>query len=258
MKFRIYYNALLLTGVLFFLSSCASRKDMAYLQDIETNKANADTLQYELKLQPDDLLTIIVSAENPEITNPFNLPFIQANYAIENSQAGIKTYLIDKSGNIDFPVLGEVQLANLTRVEANKKMVSLISKYIKTPVVNIKILNYKISVLGEVNHPGVFSISSERVTLLEALALAGDLTVYGKRDNLILIREIDGKKSYNRVNITNSDFVNSTFYYLAQNDLILVEPNKTKMNNSKYGPNITSFIAIASLLITTSVLIFRK
>lgn len=231
---------------------------MAYLQDIDSKNSQESTLNYELKLHPDDLLSIIVSAENPEVTNPFNLPQIQSNYNIDNNQAGIKTYLIDKEGFIYFPVLGKVHLADMSRVEANKKMIELVSTYIKNPIVNIKILNYKISILGEVNRPGSFSIQSERVTLLEAIALAGDLTVYGKRNNIILIREADGKKSYNRIDITNSSFIESPYYYLAQNDLILVEPNKTKMNASKYGPNVTSIISVASLIVTTAIIIFRK
>lgn len=258
MKFIIYYKLVLFLGVLLFLSSCASRKEMAYLQDIDSRNSQESTLNYELKLHPDDMLSIIVSAENPEVTNPFNLPQIQSNYNIDNNQAGIKTYLIDKEGFVDFPVLGKVHLADMSRVEANKKMIDLISIYIKNPIVNIKILNYKISVLGEVNRPGSFQIQSERITLLEAIALAGDLTVYGKRDNIILIREADGKKSYNRIDITNSSFIESPYYYLSQNDLILVEPNKTKMNSSKYGPNVTSIISAASLIITTAIIIFRK
>jgi polysaccharide biosynthesis/export protein len=258
MKIKIDYKQLVFIGFLLFLNSCASRKDIAYLQDIDSKKSQDNTVNYEIKLQPDDRLSIIVSAENPEITNPFNLPFIQSNYAIENGQSGIKTYLIDKEGYIDFPVLGQVQLANLTRVEANKKMVGLVSKYIKEPIVNIAILNYKISVLGEVNRPGTFALQSERITLLEALALAGDLTVFGKRNNVILIRETNGKKSYNRIDLTSASFIDSPYYYLTQNDLLLVEPNKTKMNTSKFGPNITSIISVASLLVTTAIIIFRK
>lgn len=231
---------------------------MAYLQDIDSRNSQESTLNYELKLHPDDMLSIIISAENPEVTNPFNLPQIQSNYTVENSQTGIKTYLIDKEGFIYFPVLGKVHLADMTRVEANKKLVDLVSVYIKNPIVNIKIVNYKISVLGEVNRPGSFSIMSERVTLLEALALAGDLTIYGKRENIIIIRETDGKKSYNRIDLTNSSFMESPYYYLSQNDLLLIEPNKTKMNASKFGPNVSSIIAAASVILTTAVIIFRK
>lgn len=240
------------------LNSCASRKDMAYLQDIDSKNSQESTLNYELKLHPDDMLSIIVSAENPEVTNPFNLPQIQSNYNISKDQSGIKAYLIDKEGFINYPVLGKVHLAEMSCLQANKKIVDLISTYIKNPIVNIKILNYKISVLGEVNGPGSFTLNSERVTILEALAMAGDLSIFGKRENVLIIREADGKKSYNRIDLTNSSFMESPFYYLSQNDLIIVEPNKTKMNSSKFGPNISIAFSTASLLITLGLLIFKK
>ena len=240
------------------LFSCASRTDMAYLNDIVNQTTTNSSVDYEVRLQKDDLLSIIVSAENPEVTYPFNLPQIQINYSVDGAQGSIKTYLIDKEGYIDFPVLGKVKLDNLTRLEANKKLVDLISKQIKNPSVNLKILNYKISVLGEVNNPGTFPIQSDRVTILEALSMAGDLTIFGKRNNILLIREADGKKSYNRIDITKSDFIQSPHYYLTQNDLIIVEPNKTKMNSSNFGPNVTTTISALSLLTTVILLITRN
>lgn len=254
----IKYCFLSITSVIFLLSSCASRTDIAYLQNIDSKNSQESKTDYEIKLHPDDMLSVIVAAENPESTAPFNLPQIQSNYTIENNQSGIKTYLIDKQGFIDFPVLGRVHLADLTRIQANKKLVELVSVYIKNPIVNIKILNYKISVLGEVNKPGSYNVASERITILEALSMAGDLTIFGKRTNLILIREIDGRKSYNRIDITNADFLESPFYYLAQNDMIIVEPNKTRINASAYGPNIGILISIISVITGTAVLIFRK
>lgn len=240
------------------LFSCASRTDMAYLNDIENQTTTNSPVDYEVRLQKDDLLSIIVSAENPEVTYPFNLPQIQINYSVDGAQGSIKTYLIDKEGYIDFPVLGKVKLDNLTRLEANQKLVDLISKQIKNPSVNLKILNYKVSVLGEVKNPGTFPIQSDRVTILEALSMAGDLTIYGKRNNILLIREKEGKKSYNRIDITKSDFVQSPYYYLAQNDLIIVEPNKTRINSSKYSPNVPATISALSLLTTLILLITRN
>ncbi len=251
------FFCLLLLGLLVF-NSCASRKDVAYLQDIDNKNVQETTINYEIKLHPDDLLSIIVSAENPEVTIPFNLPQIQSNYNTDNSQSGIKTYLIDKEGFIYFPILGKIHLADLTRIEANKKLVDMVAVHIKNPIVNIKILNYKVSVLGEVNRPGSFTVGSERITILEALSLAGDLTIFGRRNNIILIREKDGKKSYNRIDLTNADFVESPFYYLTQNDMIIVEPNKTKINASVFGPNISTTISIIGVLTTIAVLIFRK
>jgi polysaccharide biosynthesis/export protein len=241
--------------VLFLIFSCATREKMAYLNDVENQTGTNTSLGYEVRLQKDDLLSIIVSAENPEITYPFNLPQIQVNYTVDGSQSSIKTYLIDKEGYIDFPVLGKVKLDSLTRLEANQKLTDLISKHIKNPSINLRILNYKVSVLGEVNKPGTFPIQSDRVTILEALSMAGDLTIFGKRNNILLIRETNGNKSYNRIDITKSDFTQSPFYYLSQNDVIIIEPNKTKMNSSNFGPNITTTISALSLLTTVILLI---
>lgn len=252
--FRFFIFSILVVS----LFSCASRTEMAYLNDLGNQKTIESTVDYEVKLQKDDLLSIIVSAENPEVTYPFNLPQIQANYTIEGTQGSIKTYLIDKEGYIDFPVLGKVKLDNLTRLEANQKLTDLISKHIKNPSVNLRILNYKISVLGEVNNPGSFPIQSDRITTLEAISMAGDLTIFGKRNNILIIRESEGKKTYARIDITKSDFIQSPYYYLTQNDVIIVEPNKTKMNSSNFGPNIQVTLSALSLLTTVILLITRN
>ncbi len=227
------------------------------MQDIESKGLENATLNFEPKLQPDDLLSIIVSAETPEVTMPFNLPQIQGNYQVGNNQNGIKTYLIDAFGNIDFPVIGKVKLAGLTRTEANDKLVSEVSAYITNPSINLRILNYKISVLGEVVQPGNYVVSSERITFLEALSLAGDLTIYGQRNNILIIRETDGKKIFTRIDMTKADFMSSEFYYLKQNDVIVVEPNDTRVNASVVGPNLSLIISALTLLTTVVVIILR-
>jgi len=239
------------------LFSCTSKEKIVYLQDIDRAKTYEQALAYEPVLQADDLLSIIVFADNPEVTIPFNLPQIQGNYQINNNQSGIKTYLIDNEGYIDFPILGLVKLGGLHRREANAKMVKLVSEYIRNPGINLRILNFKVSVLGEVSRPSSYTIAGERVSLLEALSLAGDLTIYGKRNNILIIREINGIKSYHRVDITQSDFLNSPFYYLAQNDMVVVEPNTSKINSAGVGPNTGIILSGISLLITIAVLIFK-
>lgn len=228
-----------------------------YLQNIDQINSNQGSLSYEPKLQNDDLLSIIVAADQPELTVPFNLPQIQGNYQINQNQDGIKTYLIDIDGNIVFPVIGKVKLAGLTRSQAVRMLEEKIKEYITNPSVNLRILNYKFSVIGEVNRPGTFKIESERVTLLEALSQAGDLTIYGNRSNILIIREVGGKKEYNRVDITKADFINSPFYYLVQNDVVVVEPNKTKVNSSVVGPNLNVTISAISLLTTILFIITR-
>ena len=254
-KHQKYIFLLLFLATLF---SCSSGAKITYLQNVDEKLSEEITLKYEPILQPDDLLSIIVSAQNPESTIPFNLPKIQGDYGINNNQNGIKTYLIDNDGEIDFPVLGKIKLGGLVRSEANKKLESVVSEYVKNPGINLRILNFKISVLGEVNRPGTFSIDSERITLLEALGKAGDLTIYGKRTDILIIREINGEKKYQRIDITKSDFVSSPFYYLAQNDVVVVNPNKTKINASVVGPNSTVILSSISLLVTILVLLFKK
>ena len=247
----------LLVFSLILLLSCASKKKVVYLQDIDQTKSYDSSTLYEPKLQPDDLLSIIVSAENPELSVPFNLPQIQGNYEINNNQNGIKTYLVDNFGYIEFPVIGKLKLGGLTRTEATAKLVNAVGEYIKNPIINLRILNFKVSILGEVLKPSSFTLSSERITLLEAISMAGDLTIYGKRNNILIIREAEGKKTYNRVDITKSDFLNSPFYYLAQNDIVVVEPNKTRVNASVIGPNVTATISAISVLVTLIVVLLR-
>lgn len=241
--------------------SCGSKKDVVYYQNIDSITAQQNNNSYEIKIQPDDLLLIIVSAEDPEVAMPFNLTTISvANSAKLEVQAGqqtIQSYLVDRNGMIEFPILGKLDVGGLSRTEVLKLLKEKISLYIKNPIVNLRIMNFKISLQGEVNQPGTYPVSSERVTLVEALSMAKDLTIYGKRDNILVIREINGVKSYNRVDITKSDFINSPFYYLAQNDVIYVEPNKTRINSSAVGPNTSVIISAISILVSLAVLIFK-
>jgi polysaccharide export outer membrane protein len=167
----------------------------------------------------------------------------------------MQLYLVDANGFIDFPVLGKIKVGGLTRSEALLLFQQKIAAYIKNPIVNLRIMNFKVSIQGEVTLPGTYPIASERVTLIEALSMAKDLTIYGKRDNILIIREINGVKSYNRVDITKADFINSPFYYLAQNDVVYVEPNKNKVNGSAIGTNTGVIISITSLVITLITLI---
>jgi polysaccharide export outer membrane protein len=253
-KSIIKLGFLILTLSLF---SCASKKKVLYLQNIESIEGSNKNSNYEPRLQNDDLLSIIVSADQPELTYPFNIPQIQGNYKINENQDGIKTYLIDAYGYIEFPVVGKIKLAGLTRSEAVDKLTTAVKEYITNPTINLRILNYKISVLGEVNKPGNFIISSERITVLEAISYAGDLTIYGKRNNVLIIRESNGVKTYNRVDLTKADFIYSPLYYLSQNDIIVVEPNKTRVNASIYGPDVTTAIAALTLLSTILILLTR-
>lgn len=231
-----------------FLSSCVPRKKLVYLQDIDKQEIYENSLRYEPTLQPDDLLNVIVSAENPEVTLPFNLPQIQGNYGLNESQSNIKTYLIDNDGFIEFPVVGKMKLGGLTRTQAIALLKEKISFYITNPSVNLRIINFKISVLGQVAKPGSYTIPSERITFLEALSLAGDLGVFGKRNNILVIHEQEGKKTYNRIDLTKTDILTIENYYLSQNDIIYVEPNKTFINGSAVGANISLILSGIAIL----------
>jgi polysaccharide export outer membrane protein len=242
--------------LLFF--SCAPRKELVYYQNIDrlpTAKSNT----YEVTIQPDDLLMIIVSAEDPEIAAPFNLKSVSASSPNKQEavrgQETMQLYLVDANGTIDFPVLGKLKVGGLTRSAVLQLFQEKIGAYIKNPIINLRIMNFKVSVQGEVVAPGTYTIDSERITLIEALSKARDLTIYGKRNNILIIREIDGVKSYNRVDITQADFINSPFYYLAQNDVVYVEPNKNRINAAAVGPNTGVIISVTSLLITIITLI---
>lgn len=242
------------TSIILF--SCVPRKKLVYLQDIDNQKSYDAAVRYEPTLQPDDLLNIIVSAENPEVTVPFNLPQIQGNYQLNENQTNIKTYLIDNDGYIEYPVIGKVKLGGLTRTQAVAALVDKISLYVKNPGINLRILNFKISILGQVARPGSYTIQSERINFLEALSLAGDLGLYGKRDNILVIHEEEGKKTYNRVDLTKKDILGLENYYLSQNDIIYVEPNKTAINSSGVGPNTTLYVSGLTALFTL-ILILR-
>ena len=204
-------------------------------------------------------MAIIVSADDPEIALPFNLKsYNTVNSKNTLDQVVYQLYLVDKNGFIDFPIIGKLKLSGLTRTEVLILLKEKISVYIKDPIITFRITNFKVSIQGEVTLPGTYPIVSERVTLIEALSMARDLTIYGKRDNILIIREINGVKSYNRVDITKADFITSPFYYLAQNDVIYVEPNKTKINGAAVGANTGVFISITSLLITVATLIITS
>lgn len=244
---------------LFLLSSCVSRKKVVYFQN---SGSSATDVNYHPRLEKDDLLMIVVSSSDFEAAANFNLPIISVvgntkGTAEANSQLQYQTYLIDNAGFIQFPILGPLKLGGLTREEALSLLTTKLKGYIKDPVINLRVINFKVSVMGEVISPGTFTITSERITILEALSLAGDMTIYGKRDNIVVVREVDGKVTYNQVDITKADFINSPYYYLKQNDVIYVEPNKTKINSAGVGPNASLIVAASSVLIALVALLLR-
>ncbi|OIQ27490.1 MAG: sugar transporter [Bacteroidetes bacterium MedPE-SWsnd-G2] len=239
------------------LTSCGSRKDLVYFQDQNITPSSKLDFNHELIYAPDDVLTIDISGLDPDAVRPFNLAAVSYSGSIISAQGELKmqTYIIDNDGNIEFPVLGTVKMGGLTRTQATKMLKAKLSDYVKDVIVNIRIANFTITVLGEVNSPGTFTIQDERITLTEALGLANDLSIYGKRDKVFLIREVDGIKQYTNFDLTSVTSINTPQYYLQQNDVIYVEPNNAKVRQSSYNPNNGVIIALVSTLATIAAIL---
>ncbi|WP_072530978.1 polysaccharide biosynthesis/export family protein [Bacteroides ilei] len=245
------------------LAGCTSYRNVPYLQDIETvNNYGKEIPLYDAKIMPKDLLSITVNTTDPQAAAPFNLtvqtPLNAAQTNIyTTSSPSLQQYLVNNEGEIDFPVLGRLKVGGLTKNEAESLIREKLQPYLKeTPIVTVRMANYKISVLGEVAHPGSFTVSNEKVNVLEALAMAGDMTVYGVRTNVKLIREdAEGKREIIPLDLTKSDLVLSPYFYLRQNDILYVTPNETKAKSSDIGTTTTTWISATSILISLASLI---
>lgn len=237
-------------------ASCVSSKKMIYLQGADYLKDNPQKVEqnFELKIQPDDQLAISISSKDKELIEPFNNnTLIGSGSAMggnqSNVQAGISYFQVDKDGFIDFPVFGRLKASGLTRMELAKTLTDkLISQgYIKDPMVSVKLMSFKVTVIGEVKAPGVQNITGERVTLLEALGMAGDLLPSGKRTNIMVLREEGDSRQTYMVDLTSGyDILNSPCYYLQQNDVVYVEPNSAI--RVKGSATLSTLTAMASLI----------
>ena len=259
---RFFRKAKLLLGVLLLLTGCTSYQKIPYLQDFETVNATEElTAMYDAHIRPKDLLTITVNTTDPEAAAPFNLTVQSAaNSNLTQwvtQQAALQQYLVDNQGNIDFPVLGELHLGGLSMNEAESMIREKLQPFLKeTPIVTVRMVNYKISVLGEVAKPGTFIINNEKVNVLEALAMAGDMTIWGLRDNVKLVREEeDGKRNIVVLDLNRADIVKSPYYHLQQNDILYVSPNKTKAKNSDTGQSTSLWVSATSILVSIASLL---
>ena len=259
---RFFRKAKLLLGVLLLLTSCTSYQKIPYLQDFETVNATEEvTAMYDAHIRPKDLLTITVNTTDPEAAAPFNLTVQSAaNSNLTQwvtQQAALQQYLVDNQGNIDFPVLGELHLGGLSMNEAESIIREKLQPFLKeTPIVTVRMVNYKISVLGEVAKPGTFIINNEKVNVLEALAMAGDMTIWGLRDNVKLVREEEnGKRNIVVLDLNRADIVKSPYYHLQQNDILYVSPNKTKAKNSDTGQSTSLWVSATSILVSIASLL---
>ncbi len=250
LNFSLFVLALLM------LTSCTAYKKVPYLQGSEyINTAKIETPLYDARIMPKDLLTITINTTDPEAAIPFNLTVatpITANSKNLTSQPALQQYLVDNNGNVDFPVLGTLHIGGLTKGQAENLIKEKLKTYLKEdPIVTVRMTNYKISVIGEVASPGTFTITNEKVNIMEALAMAGDMTVYGQRDNVKLIREnAQGRREIIPLDMNDAGIVVSPYYYLQQNDVIYVTPNKTKAKNAGISNGTTIWFSVVGTLVS--------
>lgn len=235
------------------LTNCASRKDVIYLQDLteETGKLQKSVFEM-LRYKEDDRLTISISSINQEAARPYNLFVTAFNTGGVSSvgQQQLQSYLVDKNGEISFPQLGKLKVAGKTRVELEQFLEDKLKLFLPDAKATVQLVNFRISVLGEVEKPSEFTINREKINILQALALAGDLKIHGKRDNIKLIREENGKLAYHKIDLRSKELINSPFFYLKQNDVLYISPNKPRVNASASSPTASYIISATGLLIT--------
>lgn len=243
-------------------AGCTSYKQVPYLQNPKVvNNYGKEIPLYDAKIMPKDLLTITVSTTDPKASVPFNLsiqsPASTTTVDYITTQPTLQQYLVNNEGEIDFPVLGKLKISGLTKNECESLIQEKLKPYLKeTPIINVRMVNYKISVLGEVNKPGTFTVSNEKVNVLEALAMAGDMTVYGLRNNVKLVREnAKGQREIIELNLNDASLLTSPYFYLQQNDILYVSPNKTAARNSDIGNSTTLWFSATSILVSIASLL---
>ena len=229
------------------LSGCVSSKKLLYFQENEQIKLTDSLVNFEPALQPGDLITINVSANDPVSAQTFNL---YETPVVTNGNPKLLPYLVDSEGQINFPVLGKLQAGGYTTQQLSNNITEALNAYLVAPIVNVRLTNFKITVMGEVKTPGTYTIPNERITLIEALGLAGDLTIQAKRSTVLLIRENNGTRNFVTVDLTNKALFNSPYYYLVQNDVLYVEPNKTKINSSAVGASTSVLLSSLGIIIS--------
>lgn len=255
----------IILGCLLLWSCSTTYKNINYFQDAQPDVTQKIPVNEGILIQPKDMISIVVSSRNPELATMFNLPVVSYQAGSE-IVAGAGTqrllgYVVDNDGYIDFPVLGSIKAAGQTRWQLARKIKEELIRqdYIKDPIVTVEFLNFKISVLGEVTAPGTYTIEGDKITILQALSLARDLTIFGKRDNIKVFREKDGERIIYEVDIRSVDLFDSPAYYLQQNDIVYVEPNTVRAGQSTINENniksVSLWVSIGSFLTSLSVLI---
>ena len=248
--------------MILMLASCASSKKVAYFQNAAEGVVAKSEGLYDAKIMPKDILTITVSTTNPEAATPFNLTISNTLNVTGQTYSGsgvLQTYLVDNNGEIDYPVVGNIKVAGLTKNECQELVKSKIKSFLaedENPIVTVRMSSYRVTIIGEVRSPGVVPVGTEKMSILEALASVGDLTIYGKRDNVMLIREeANGQKVIHRLNLNDADIISSPYYYLQQNDIVYVEPNSVQAKNSAIGSSTTIWFSLVSIMTSVASLL---
>ncbi len=260
---KIICSVIAAVTIVLALTSCGSTKNVAYFQNADSISLAASRILYEAKIMPKDQLTITVLTTDPKASAPFNLSVsntIGTNGQLSTSSAGsLQGYLVDNDGNIEFPIVGTLHVGGLTKNQCENLIKGKVKPYLaatENPIVTVRMASYRVVVTGEVNRPSVISVPQEKMSVIEALAQAGDLTIYGKRENVLLIREdAQGEKHVHRLNLNDANIINSPYFYLQQNDVLYVEPNKVKAQNSAIGQSTTLWFSATSILVSIAALI---
>ena len=249
------------------MGSCSGSKQVAYFQNADSISYAASRMLYDAKVMPKDQLTITVLTTDPKASAPFNLSVSNTIGTSGQLNVGgsLQGYLVDNEGNINFPIVGKLHVEGLTKNQCEDLIRRKIAPYLaatENPVVTVRMASYRVTVIGEVEHPGVVQVPTEKMSVIEALAQSGDLTIYGKRNNVMLIREdATGQKEVHRLNLNDANLINSPYYYLQQNDVIYVQPNKMRAGQSTINENnvksVSLWVSIASFLTSLGVLIFK-
>src|SRR5688572_20812149 len=238
-----------------WLASCANTKKVVYLNDVGAKQINNAIDNLEPVIQKNDLLSITVSSPNATASQPFNTAVTVSTQSVGYTSTQASGYLVDQDGFIDIPMLGRIKAAGLTKKELKESITKNLvdNKYLLYPVVTVRYLNFKVTVLGEVARPMVINVPDEKINILEALGFAGDLTIYARRDNVTLVREEKGKRIVKRLNLNSGTLLTSPYYYLRSNDIIYVEPNSAKVsaasNTRNWLPAILSGLSLTAVII---------
>ena len=254
--------SILLALLVVSAASCSTYKKINYIQDAQLDTALTMIANQGILIQPMDMISIVVSSRDPELARIYNLPVVTYQAGSESSVSNFNQrligYSVDNDGNIQFPELGTIHVAGLNRWQLAELIREKLSSLVKDAVVTVQFMNFKISVTGEVTSPGVFDISGDKITIFEAISLARNLTIYGRRDGVYVIREQNGSRTIYQVDLRTVDMFNSPAYYLQQNDVVYVEPNKVRAGQSTINENnlksVSLWVSIGSFLSTLATL----